>query len=172
MLVQALGALAGAPFLYFCGIAGDLTWHIAAMICFGLSKGMYDSNIWAAFYDVVAPSRRGTAVGLMNMVAWLGAGLGPVLVGEVVRREILTLSEAIGCMSVVYIGVGCILLLAAASRPKICKRRRAIRLDRRARQLEMRPLSMICNRALTRCWAKCPSAECGRDRRATQGRNR
>src|SRR5262249_40635858 len=52
-LVQAMGALCGAPFIVWCGFANDLGSIIVAMTCFGFAKGIYDSNIWASLYDVV-----------------------------------------------------------------------------------------------------------------------
>jgi MFS family permease len=82
------------------------------MTLFGLFKGMYDANIWASLYDVVPASRRGTAVGLMNMIGWTGGALGVTLVGYVVSRG-MTMSAAIASTAVVYLVVAAILLCAA-----------------------------------------------------------
>ena len=75
--VQALGALCGAPFVFVCGATGELSIVIAAMVGFGFFKGIYDSNIWASLYDVVPVEKRGTAVGLTNMIGWLGGAWEP-----------------------------------------------------------------------------------------------
>ena len=45
----------------------------AALVGVGLCKGIYDANIFASLYDVVAPELRGTAAGLMNTVGWPAA---------------------------------------------------------------------------------------------------
>jgi len=113
MLAQAVGALAGGPFIFLCGFTRDRMVLIVAMTLFGLAKGLYDANIWAALYDVVAPSRRATAVGLMNMVGWLGGGLGAYLVGAAVTRWHFTMSRAIETTAVIYTGVAIALLIAA-----------------------------------------------------------
>src|SRR5205085_9070608 len=56
ILAQATGALAGGPFIFLCGFTHDRGTLILAMSLFGLAKGLYDANIWAALYDVVTPS--------------------------------------------------------------------------------------------------------------------
>src|SRR5439155_19442107 len=88
ILVQALGLLVGASFVYLCGFTRQLGALMVAMTLFGLCKGIYDSNIWASLYDVVTPSRRATAVGLMNFIGWTGGAIGPILVGVAVDRGV------------------------------------------------------------------------------------
>jgi MFS family permease len=116
MYTQALGALCGAPFIFLCGTTRELGVLVAAMVFFGLSKGIYDSNIWASLYDVVPPSRRSTSVGLMNMIGWLGGALGAYLVGLAVDLGV-TMSAAIASTAVIYIVVAGMLVLAARFAP-------------------------------------------------------
>ena len=113
VLVQALGALAGAPFIFLCGWSRDLRTLALAMTLFGLSKGIYDSNLWAALYDVVPASRRGAAVGWMNMVGWLGGALGSYGIGAAVKRGV-TMSAAISSTAGLYVMIGVLLLVAGA----------------------------------------------------------
>ncbi|MGD9644105.1 MAG: MFS transporter [Pirellulales bacterium] len=121
MYVQALGALCGAPFIFLCGTTLELGVLVAAMIFFGLSKGIYDSNIWASLYDVIPVSRRSTSVGMMNMVGWLGGALGAYLVGLAVDYG-TTMSVAIASTAVIYLGVAGILVLAALLAPRNVQR--------------------------------------------------
>jgi predicted MFS family arabinose efflux permease len=116
MYTQAVGALCGAPFIFLCGTTLQLSVLVAAMILFGLSKGIYDSNIWASLYDVVPPSRRSTSVGLMNMIGWLGGAMGAYFVGLAVDLGV-TMSVAIASTAVIYIGVALLLVLAARLAP-------------------------------------------------------
>lgn len=112
VFVQAIGLLAGAPFLTACGMVDGL-WLIGiCLFLLGLFKGIYDSNIWAALYDFVDPARRGTAVGLMNMVGWMGAGVGAFGVGFFVHKG-TPMSEAFAMIGGVYV-LGAAYLLAAA----------------------------------------------------------
>ena len=108
MLTQALGLLAGVPFIFVTGWTTTVAILIVAMAGFGFFKGLYDANIWASLHDVVPTRRRATAVGLMNAVGWIGGGIAPVAVGFASERY--GLSAAISASSVVYLVVGLLLL--------------------------------------------------------------
>lgn len=112
ILVQALGLLLGAPFIFLCGYTREIWILVGAMTLFGLCKGIYDSNIWASLYDVVPPSRRGTAVGMMNMIGWFGGGLGSLMIGVAVNQGI-TMSVAISSTALIYTVVSALLFAAA-----------------------------------------------------------
>jgi MFS family permease len=72
ILVQALGVLGSAPFVFVCGQTDSLTLVLACLTTWGLFKGFYDANIFASAFDVIPAEARGTTVGLMNMVGWAG----------------------------------------------------------------------------------------------------
>jgi MFS family permease len=112
ILTQALGAILGAPFIFLCGYTRDLWTLVGAMTLFGLCKGLYDANIWASLYDVVAPSRRGAAVGLMNMIGWLGGALGAYAIGAAVQGG-MTMSAAISSTALIYVAVAALLVTGA-----------------------------------------------------------
>jgi len=112
ILMQALAVLAGVPFVFLCGYTRNLWLLVCAMTLFGFSKGLYDSNLTAAFYDVIAPSRRSTATGIMNLVGWIGGGLGAFAVGYAVQHH-ATMSVAISSSALIYFAVACILFYTA-----------------------------------------------------------
>jgi len=132
ILVQALGALLGAPFIFLCGITLDKVLLTGALTLFGLCKGLYDANIWASLYDVVPPSRRGAAVGLMNMIAWIGGGLGSISIGIAVDHGV-TMSVAISSAAVIYLVVALLLVVAALATAPHDIGRRPVQDQRRAR---------------------------------------
>lgn len=111
--VQAAGILLGTPFIFLCGYTRSTLGLIVAMTLFGLGKGIYDSNLTAAFYDVVRPARRSTATGLMNFLGWTGAGIGPLAIGYAVDHGV-TMSAAISSTALIYLVVALLLLAAAA----------------------------------------------------------
>ncbi len=118
MLVQATGLLVGAAFVGIVGLTTSTTTLLAAMACFGLCKGLYDSNIFAALFDVIEPRARATATGIMNAVGWGGGALGPLAVGVATKygrhaKEIDNMSEAIAFGAIVYVIAGALLLVAA-----------------------------------------------------------
>lgn len=110
MIVQAAAVLCGAPFVVLCGRAGSMGWVIFGLMAWGLFKGLYDSNIFASLFDVIAPEARGTATGFMNMVGWLGGGgTAPILIGYLAERE--GLSMAISSAALVYVAAGVLLII-------------------------------------------------------------
>ena len=109
--VQCGGMLAGAPFVALSGLSGSLKLTIFALALWGFCKGVYDSNIFAAAFDVVPVKARGTASGLMNCIGWLiGGGTAPVTIGWLAGY--LSLGQAIAASASVYVVAG--LALAAA----------------------------------------------------------
>lgn len=120
MLVQALGLLAGSGFVFLVGTTRKVGVLLVVMSLFGICKGLYDSNIFAAIFDVIEPRARGTAAGIMNTVGWGGGALGPLAVGWLSQHgpyatEMENMSRAIAWCSAVYV-LGAGLLLAAAAR--------------------------------------------------------
>lgn len=45
-----------------------------------IGKGLFDGCIYAAMHDVVPPRARATAVGLMTMIGFFGAGISPLII--------------------------------------------------------------------------------------------
>ncbi len=102
--VQALGLLAGTPWILAVGSTDSLPVLIVSLIGAGLCKGLYDANIFASLYDVVPPEVRGVAAGLMNTVGWTGGFLSPFLVGIVSDRS--GLSRALTLLTGFYLLAG------------------------------------------------------------------
>jgi MFS family permease len=103
MMTQMLGLFCGTPFIFAVGWTLQVPWLIFAMTCFGLSKGLYDSNIWASLHDVVPPERRATAVGVINSIGWLGAGTATVAVAAASQR--FGMSACISATSLIYLSL-------------------------------------------------------------------
>jgi MFS family permease len=99
--VQGCGLVMGVPCLFLLGRAPTVGTLLAAMIGFGMCKGIYDSNIWASLYDVVPVARRGVAAGLMNSIGWLGAGAAPIAAAAGAKR--FGFSACLSATSVIYL---------------------------------------------------------------------
>ncbi len=115
MIVQAIGLLFGAMFVFRIGVTDSVTTLLLSMICFGFGKGLYDSNIFASMYDVIDPRARSTAAGLMNTVGWGGGAMGPLVVGWLAKHgrgtEIQNMSHAIAATGLVYVASAILILL-------------------------------------------------------------
>lgn len=117
MLIQLVGLLVGAIFVFFVGKTTSTGILIVAMACFGVCKGFYDSGIFASLYDTVEARARGTAAGLMNTVGWGGGALGPIFVGYVSKykrqgTEVENMSNAIAFGGVIYL-IGAVFVIFA-----------------------------------------------------------
>jgi MFS family permease len=117
MLVQVAGLLVGAGFIFLVGATQTVGVLLTAMVFFGLCKGFYDSNIFAAIYDVVDPRVRGSAAGLMNTVGWGGGALGPLAVGWFSKHggganEMENMSHAISLCGAIYLLSAALLISA------------------------------------------------------------
>jgi predicted MFS family arabinose efflux permease len=111
MIAQAIGLLAGVPFIFVTGWTVSVPILILAMAGFGYFKGLYDANIWASLHDVVPREQRATSVGLMNAVGWVGGGFAPVAIAVAAQRY--GMSASISASSVVYLVVGLLLVCGA-----------------------------------------------------------
>ena len=107
MTVQALGLFCGVPFLFLSGWTTSITILLAAMIGFGLFKGVYDSNLWAALYDVTLVDMRGTTLGLMNSLGWLGGAAAQVSIG--LASERYGMSACLSATAAIYLLIACLL---------------------------------------------------------------
>jgi MFS family permease len=126
MLVQAIGLIAGAAFVFFVGKTISTVTLVFAMACFGICKGFYDSGIFASLYDIIEPRARGTAAGLMNTVGWAGGALGPLFVGLACKygskpSKVENMSDAISFGGVIYLCAAGLILAAMRLTAKRCR---------------------------------------------------
>jgi MFS family permease len=112
VLVQMLGVLGGAPFVFLCGQTDSVLLLVGALTAWGLFKGLYDANIFAAVFDVVPAEARGSTAGMMNMLGWLGGGAtAPYVIGLIAEQK--GLGWAISSAAAVYLLAAALLLAAA-----------------------------------------------------------
>jgi MFS family permease len=113
MMTQAIGLIAGVPFIFLTGWTFSIPMLIVGMIGFGYFKGIYDANIFASLYDVVPIERRSAAAGIMNSLGWLGGGIAPIAMAAASYR--FGMGACISATCVIYFAVGALLLWNARS---------------------------------------------------------
>jgi MFS family permease len=101
LVVQSLGLLLGAPFIYGISMSDTQTLTYIALFLFGIFRGWYDSNIVASLYEVVSPKIRSSAYGLMLACAFLIGSIAPFLLG--VLKPTLGLEKGLASLSGVYV---------------------------------------------------------------------
>ncbi len=107
LVVQSLGLLLGAPFIYWMASSNFETVTYASLFLFGVFRGWYDSNIVASLYEVVPASLRASAYGIMLACAFLIGAVSPYLLG--VLSPTLGLASGLSYLSVVYV-LGAVLI--------------------------------------------------------------
>ncbi len=110
METEAMGLLCGSPFVLLMGTADSLVMCYLGLACFGLFRGVYDSNLFAAQFDVIPARLRSTSVGLMLAFGFMVGALGPYLLGWIKATQGLTVG--LSSLSAVYFAAGVCMLLA------------------------------------------------------------
>ena len=115
MRTEYIGLLCGAPFLFIVGLANNIWVAAAAMSVYGIFRGVYDSNIYAAMFDVIDPKLRASSVGILTAFAFIVGCLAPVYLGYVQGdgSSIEAFSLGIASMGAFFL-VGGLLIAAAA----------------------------------------------------------
>ena len=68
-------------------MGGSLPVVIIALSGLGLFRGIYDSNLFAALFDVIEPRYRSSATGFMLSIGFIISSLSPVLLGFIKERS-------------------------------------------------------------------------------------
>jgi MFS family permease len=110
MEIEGLALLLGAPFIYLLGACSELSIVYVGLAGFGFFRGLYDSNIFAAMFDVIPPRCRSSATGLMLFCSFSMGATSPVLLGVVKQR--VGLSVGLSSMSVAYLCSSALIFVA------------------------------------------------------------
>jgi len=115
MEIQACALLAGAPFLFLLGRAANEWGAYGALAGFGFFRGLFESNLYPAFYSVIAPRFHSAASGLLIAFSFLVASGAPLLLGKV--KETSGLGPGISALSAFYVAGA---LAAFAGSRRLC----------------------------------------------------
>ncbi len=86
MLMLTAGLVLGSPFLVFAGWGHHLWMALVGLAGFGFFKALFDGNGASTIYEVVHPSNRAFAYGLINSLAGISSGFSVLLVGMLENR--------------------------------------------------------------------------------------
>ena len=98
---ELVGLLFGAPFIFWMGYTTHLYVGYAMLACFGFFRGIYDSNLYAALFDVIEPDLRASSVGIMTAFAFIVGALAPLVLGYL--KTDFGLAIGIASLSVCYL---------------------------------------------------------------------
>jgi MFS family permease len=109
--IEWIGLLLAAPFIFLLGRSDAIAVVYVALAGFGLFRGIYDSNLMAALFDVIAPRYRSSATGLMLAFAFTVGALAPVLLGYIKQRA--DLGAGLSALAFVYLFGAAVLFVAS-----------------------------------------------------------
>jgi len=115
MEIQAVALLLGAPFIFLLGRAASEWIAYAALGGFGFFRGLFESNLYPAFYSVIASRYHSAGSGLLIAFSFLVASAAPVLLGKV--KETAGLAPGISALSAFYVAGA---LAAFAGSRRLC----------------------------------------------------
>ena len=104
------GLFLGVPFIVLMSQATTYVTCCAAMFVFGVFRGAYDSNNFAAFFDVIEPRYHASAAGFNLMIAFLFGCFSPTVLGW--TKANYSMSTGLASLAVAYL-VGAILIAFA-----------------------------------------------------------
>jgi MFS family permease len=110
--IEYLALLCGAPFIYLVSQARVEWMCYLGLAGFGLFRGLYDSNLFAAPFDVIPVRLRSSAVGVMLCGAFLMGAVSPWLLGRM--KEPLGLRAGVAVLALVYVAAAGVILFARA----------------------------------------------------------
>jgi len=104
------GLFMGAPFIFLMSQATTYLVCCVMMFLFGVFRGAYDSNNFAAFFDVVEPRYHASAAGFNLMIAFLFGCFSPTVLGW--TKAYASMSTGLATLSGAYL-IGALLLAFA-----------------------------------------------------------
>ncbi|MBQ6341395.1 MAG: MFS transporter [Kiritimatiellae bacterium] len=104
------GLFLGAPFIFMMSQATTYVTCCIAMFLFGVFRGAYDSNNFAAFFDVVEPRYHASAAGFNLMIAFLFGCFSPTVLGW--TKANYSMATGLSTLAIPYL-VGVALLVVA-----------------------------------------------------------
>lgn len=108
--VELAGLILCIPFIIMMAFVHSLPLMIVAILMFGFATGVYDSNIYAALFDVINPRFRAVATGLFGCGGCIVGALGPAVMGFL--NDAFTPRVSMASLSVIAV-VGALAILFA-----------------------------------------------------------
>ena len=106
--VQIAALLCGVPVLAVFGFAPSAGVAFAMLVGWGIVRGLFQSNTFPSIFDVVPAESRASAVGFVNVFAYVVGSFAPVLFGFISHRW------GVRGFEIGFLSLGALLVAAAA----------------------------------------------------------
>ena len=112
METNLVGLACGVPFIVWMAYAPSLLMCSIAMALFGVFRGIYDSNLMAALFDIIPQKYHASGAGLMLSCAFVFGSTSPIVLGAV--KDAFSSTAALASLAAFYLAGAAI--IAAARR--------------------------------------------------------
>ena len=112
MLLQGIGLLGGAAFLFFMGGHPALWVLYFSFAGWGFFRAFFDANIYAVLYDVTPPRLHASCSSAMIMTGFAVGALAPVILGAM-KESMGSLSRTFPILAVIWVVCGLMMLAVA-----------------------------------------------------------
>jgi sugar phosphate permease len=106
--IQIAALLCGVPLFAVFGFAHSAGMCFAVLVGWGIVRGLFQSNTFTSIFDVVPAESRASAVGFVNVFAYVIGSFAPVLFGFISHRW------GVRGFEVGFASLGALLVVAAA----------------------------------------------------------
>lgn len=106
--VQIAALVSGVPLFAVFGFAPSVGVCFAMLVGWGIVRGLFQSNTFTSIFDVVPAENRASAVGFVNVLAYIIGSFAPVLFGFISHRW------GVKGFEVGFASLGALLVIAAA----------------------------------------------------------
>ena len=112
MVLQGIGLLGGAVFLFFMGGKSAL-WVVYLMFAgWGFFRAFFDGNIYAVLYDVTPERLHASCSSAMIMTGFAVGAFAPVVLGAL-KQSLGSLSSTFPILAIIWLAAGVITLAVA-----------------------------------------------------------
>jgi MFS family permease len=108
--IEFLGLLLAAPFISLMGATNHITILYIALAGYGFFRGIYDSNLMAAPFDVIPPKYRASATGVILSCGFLMGSLAPVVLGWI--KSHMSLGAGLSALGYVHLASAALVFIA------------------------------------------------------------
>lgn len=113
MMLQAVGLLGGAAFLFFMGGKSSL-WIVYAMFAgWGFFRAFFDANTYAVLYDVTPPRLHASCASAMITTGFAVGAFAPVVLGAM-KESMGSLSATFPMLAVIWVFSGILVWIVSA----------------------------------------------------------
>jgi MFS family permease len=110
LIIQSLGLLLGAPFIFGMGKAGTPALVYICLAGFGFFRGVYEANFVTTIFAVIEPKFRASVIGVVYLFVFTIGSLSPFLLGYF--KQSFGLSDGLSALSIAYVLGGCCVLIS------------------------------------------------------------